>query len=209
MPTQLPHFAIGRQAGITQCGVTLENLKALFFGGANWAQRNTSDHETMDLILDQFRHAQHTTAQRSTGNTTANCSTRDCAAETRSECSRTLGNVGECHSTAARPSVRWALLTVGEAHRRPAGSASTVSVSGACVAHLQGRLARAARSDALCARGTHCTALHGTHSRTDGSDAAATRSKSLRAPQQALSDCCTRCMLYAVCVARCLVCVAR
>ncbi len=83
VPTQLPHFAIGRQVGITQCGVTLENLKALFFGGANWAQRNTSDHETMDLILDQFRHAQHTTAQRSTGNTTANCSTRDCAAETR------------------------------------------------------------------------------------------------------------------------------
>ncbi len=40
------------------------------------------------------------------------------------------------------------------------GVAPPASVSSACVAHLQGRLARAARSDALCARGTHCTALH-------------------------------------------------
>ena len=76
VPTQLPPFAIGRQAGITQCGVTLENLKALFFGGANWAQRNTSDHETMDLILDQFRHTPYDGAAQHWKHD-SNCSTCD------------------------------------------------------------------------------------------------------------------------------------
>ena len=175
--------------------MTLETLKALFFGGANWAQRNTSDHETMDLILDQFRHTPYDDAAQHWKHN-SNCSTCDAAARAVSAAARAVSDA----------TVRWNTRR----NRWPRGLKRRPAV-------VSSQWRTVWRAGTTCSRGTircsmrsryalHCTAH--TAERIDPMPQPRARSAHAH-PQQALSDCCPRCMLYAVCVAQCLVCVAR